>query len=1502
MTDTPLFPDEQAPDLFPDTVEPAADKTVISKELLTTTEDPSVPDFNQLIQQGRDVDNSLITRQQANQRLVNIQQEFTDKTNSGDVFGALNVLGTYKEVVQSATDAGVFEAGITDNLLSNVGIELSEDPETAEIQRQDILTTTEALENVALLREWRARIVEKEGEQSNFGMILDFIMTDLNPLSDLAMRKGIGDKTFFDATETAFEKDIARIFNSGLSRESKRAEILKLEKEAADGSGIISRNFDMEKRIVDGMLSMNEGAELDDELVVEGAFFGPYKSIYKGAKGAYRAALGAVDPVKGGKLPMQAIKDFEAGTETAHSTQFKAVEEAIEETLPAAVRPSGEANPLFGQVSEAYDNLPSSYKKILEESKFDVIGEAKLDKASQSFVRSVKDILENEKIVDFDILPTDSLTDVPEMYVIFGKADDALPFKTAKEALGRGNRLGIPESQMQSIPAPSGGYYLRHTKPVNENQAVGKIDVGVAENMGPVGEFLRSPYNYLSNQPLITGARLKQARLGDIIRAEVGDIERLAPKEIDLLENAFLYNQKTNRWFESPAELEVFFESKGLGWKPKYGKVYEQFRQLSDLSYFMTNRRIYDRLKGQGYETLEVNSVKLADDFNGNFITGKTLDTASLKNERVYDIEAGMVREAEDMTDVVVQELVDKGYEAHLLAIPAESMNKIGQTRVVIAKKGAVKRQPLHTQQVGYAPGLRRQYDLDYAYVVQQGNKVVTKSGSETLLKSSTRTMTKTVNEAKLYQESMEQARKIYNDFRVTGNESLAKEAFGALQVNRPWKVLRKAFDEGRLNPDVPFELARKGDDIPSLKAAKQKMQVQATNRLDDLDNEMIDLIETGSLVYSPRKDPLLDLHGKELTTIDPVSTLAKNLAQSVDVNTVAKATEVMKTQWINTHIPQALRTKPRRQLFEENLDALGTNKSAKQINEANKQRKAIKRLIEEDGGLGEWWKIKAKEASSLAHEAMGGGKASKAIFDKTNDFATANYAGFLRSTSFNHYLGLFTPHNFAIQGTQALVIAGSSRPDRMIPILHRATYLSAASKSPHQSIRKALANDMGEAFTDSPDAMRRMLDEFEQGGYQMVDRVNNMIESGGTGHLLSRNMAKRMWQKTAKASRWTYIVSEGYGRNAAFARAWLEKDFDNIVTKRALKTDEKNELLDLTIKYSFDMFEARQNPFQRGILGLPSQFLTYSIRLGEALLPRVAGGSPKWSGKQKGGLAATMFLLFGDKTTPFSQLHQDFSDTIFGKGSEAADIFELGYVDYIFKSMGQDTNYRGRVGPGGQSEQTWDRLFDADKSLIENFFGASSGIAYEYLKGTALIVDLLSEGEVNKSGLVLIETLKDNITSVKAAGKIVSALEDGNIETRSGDIAYPASPTTATLEALGVDSMAKRLAQEAYDLGRGTQEEKKRVKNMAKQYFIKFYTESDEAKAAEYRDLGRIIVHNADLPADMKDDLIAQLGERRNWWEENMNRLLELGEFKNAHELRDEMIRLYKATFKEGE
>ena len=647
---------------------------------------------------------------------------------------------------------------------------------------------------------------------------------------------------------------------------------------------------------------------------------------------------------------------------------------------------------------------------------------------------------------------------------------------------------------------------------------------------------------------------------------------------------------------------------------------------------------------------------------------------------------------------------------------------------------------------------------------------------------------------------------------------------------------LRARFRDGQLSLDHPIVAVLKGRSTVESDTVKQQLgsfvdsNRDNFNLLRDVNKEFagerdmnLDAIETG--VSGSEDNPLFQIQAPRL--IDPLSIAnraAANLARNGYLNDYRKLVaehfiEEFGDKSVLKVPKEVLRNNPIAYLLNppwvENAVDTKTLQAAKNFQRAFRDLMGMATPTQRA-----WIAAKAKLEEGLIHEL--GRDLGQQVSDQTVS-RFSDPATFARKVAFNLKLGLFNPVQLFKQVQTLTHITALTNPLRAAKATSVYFHMRALAMSNGSEQMRNWFAKQARVFGWSKEDFLEAYDHMQSSGILRVEG-----EHAWSDDMLDPRMYTRGVGKFLDKGQIFFREGERITRIAGFNAAYLEwkaankgKVFDRKAFQSVMKRQD-----DLTV----NMTRATNAHWQQvggGILNIPTQFMSYQIRLFEQML----GG--RLTLLQKAKALATYSAVYGvpvgvgGTIGGFWPWYEDIRQGMLERGVEPAEGWEKAFHEGLLGMMtslvlGNDYDVASSYGPSGL---TWFKdILTRDASFFDIVTGAPGGTFEDLSASTVPLLHSLKsvfyeDGKLPVLGQDFLDFTR-NISTVNNAMKIYYGFNIGKYYSKNGKYLDDITPIDGILSgALGINTT------DLNDIGRimDSQKAKAKAQDFAKTQIVKY-------------------------------------------------------------------------------
>lgn len=859
-----------------------------------------------------------------------------------------------------------------------------------------------------------------------------------------------------------------------------------------------------------------------------------------------RAAAEAVE-----QAGENALKDPEIQSEALPRQFDLGSNESIKPTLGRVAR-MAEENALIQDIQSLYKS--GTFGRVATQEQVSAAAERVRQNVEGISSRTIAD--ENISLVD----PV-GLGDYTSTFRM-GKAKDGAPYADKGNATKYANQLqnrGLAARVVEVDPDDaSKGFYVEVAERLDLSRVADPLDLNVHQNIfnrgvGRVfGSTLQVDDDYLNT--LANMGEGGSGAIRDAVQPYLDTLEKLPLESKTTIGQIFKDLRDGDDAFIRDGYSEVEFKTKFRQYHPSGKAPTEQdidafyaAKTISDSAYILQANRVANRYVARGYKSLEVES--------GVFVPGKTTNDIG-DNVAILSGETGRIISKADLADNAVVWKLDRELEGGVDLVT--SPRNVGTIR--------------YEDVLGYNAGGRR-VNPDAKYFVTLGDRAILTTFTDKLARSARAQIDNIVKAARRSSDNLDQLTDELDDVIKKNNDwnpSIENTAdFVALAQRKGW----------RLNDEVDFK-AR--DDV-----------------LKETDSELFAGLSMDDYVKSTQRrydDVLMEYGGNETFNYNPIQSMVQQLSDTAKEYSFRAYTQTSKVSWLKAAGKgQALKDNP-------NVEAVWRSVDPSDLKgEKGRRLRELKAIID-----------RRDQVQSGISAAMSdfGASTAEYVFGKTKgkvkvNLDEMNVPGSLLNLGFRSAFGFLNLSQFFLQASHSFVIAsisprhGSKAAGLVIPLR-----LAMASGDPKGLQRLAKLSGISDSDMDE------LVKYINTSGRRNIE--NDAIEKGtGPGwgisswegqdlrpttvrktlHQTSRvvKAADRVglaaFNEGEKLSRWTGMITAFLEYKAKYRGASAMSDAGRQwITRR-----EQN--------LSFNMTTTSRGAWQSGLMKVPTQWLSYSMR-----------------------------------------------------------------------------------------------------------------------------------------------------------------------------------------------------------------------------------------------------------------------------------------------------------------
>ncbi len=1204
----------------------------------------------------------------------------------------------------------------------------------------DFLETLDA--KMKMMQQLTARVSKRETDQSIAWDVVDFFASFVphptaNAMGDLIVPGG----TNILDPGTSILTAQHLFYSNAISIEQAEALIPKIEEELENASSFLGpSNITLMRKALQDFNAMSSKDVLSHNLIIGAEIVTlPLIAVTKVLS---RSVIGASRLLGNRAAAKELASSTIHGNQTGVNANAVGVDEALDAMWPTAQKTTEDlvASPgIGGEVSIAVaDN-----RTIIEEIMSTVTAQSLSPEAQQAAAVRAWDRLRAElpKDVwtDFDIVPN-PVTKTRELVAHIGQIDGMGGFASSKAALAEAARRGF---EKVTVSEADGLFFIKMRRPITEDGIADAFELEAVSSSA-----LRS---FLSGADTLLPRDIRNAtHLATDTRTKLSHSVQKLQKKMTKGINKDAQRRLTVAIDESAARKEWLTASdlKDL-YRSRFNRditnkeliAYATYKDINDVGYYIRNSGEYAKRQRSGTESIVIDSP----DFSLDLQNARVFDNITVAPESRYWTKLNGLDKIEtfspgEMTAETVQKLLDDGYKIVKLE---KSFVKDGYPiEWILSKTDNLEVRALNPIQLNYVAGGHRMYEGKR--FIKQAVFRLGANGRKLVMNPRTYHVFVSPTAGKAYVAKLEAARLAYGK-AVRGEIS---EDVATMQIQEAgigvggFDDLKRLVDKDEFEVDVPFELV--DDRAMPTAMSKELDEFEAYSTFNpDLEGASGWYADTGRMFYSSKGERLRDPQGDFSPILDPFRTSQLAIDNAIRMRAFGDYRTRAVASWLKTfggHIKVDPTIGSDVQRF---LQATVTTSDSRIAAKANGTRLTLKRMLSTRTKDSEWMSNGMKnlgewlDASSLP----GTTKLGKITMDNQD----ANPLAALKSFAFDLYLGLFDASQLILQ-PMTLFASMSVNPKLGFPSFASMPWLRYTMRNTSDDFLNLAAKRQAMTGTGlSPEQFKAMVLDLRASGKGEISgelAVLDTYSNPQVGWWGARGV-----KRVRDLGRLPFFEAERMVRLTAYGMAWREWHQLNPKAILGQLGQEGSEFVaKRTNDYSLSMTSASSAWWQRGVLSVPTQFLGYSARMMEAMLPVKVGGSDAFTGTQKFSLAAGQLALFGTAGVPAApwvlEMYQNATGTVPDPDTYRA--LTGGMIDtIIYNASGDevDSNWALRGGSGGQLVDFISNMFGEDRSVAMVVGGPvlnllSDGMEVLHRIGTIANAEVMTTGEMTAYAL----------------------------------------------------------------------------------------------------------------------------------------------------------------------
>lgn len=554
------------------------------------------------------------------------------------------------------------------------------------------------------------------------------------------------------------------------------------------------------------------------------------------------------------------------------------IDEAVDEAVPSILSPELRPN---GTTVTKGANAVLTAMRIAQKAAEELIGQLgmthrltkeEIDVAVKRAEASARETLGDKRIIDIDEVVEETALGVTESRSIqmrlgnehgghFATADDA-------ESWARGAGFGSAdevEGGFTLVKDPDhGGWAVRVALPVDETGVQVPMNL-VPDQVFGFGRFFMSSATQLEKtlmQKALQAEGVKNRLAETMTRNLQAAWRPLSGKESRGTSRIIARGVDEQKWYTEPEFRIMAAKEPGASNIDQMWNAYNAHRVINDVEWALRNDEIYRNLRAEGYEGITIRGSDEVLNRNGKV-------SSNPPTSEVYDFSSGRWV-SNPQSAYAGGKWVDESYVTINFdeGVPITTSYGTEIVTKAIVRSDDLARGPLNRQQVAYTPGGHRMYNREYRKFVKQANAAKNpRTGATTLTAPRTYLAGKTEKELSDWVMKHNAALGVYRLGKEAGWSQPDIIAAIKQQGVEASKFLDD-IDNGRISPDYDFQI------VNDRYLPKEYDGVSDWARFQDRETVSMSNVH-GRMFYSKKGDRLQTATGQEVTTLDPLESMA---------------------------------------------------------------------------------------------------------------------------------------------------------------------------------------------------------------------------------------------------------------------------------------------------------------------------------------------------------------------------------------------------------------------------------------------------------------------------------------------------------------------------------------------------------------------------------------------------------------------------------------------------
>lgn len=780
-------------------------------------------------------------------------------------------------------------------------------------------------------------------------------------------------------------------------------------------------------------------------------------------------------------------------------------------------------------------------------------------------------------------------------------------------------------------------------------------------------------------------------------------------------------------------------------YQDKFFTAYMGYRQLNDFTWVINNTAKVQAKRSQGLQGFKVEmpdgivfdaegkveDISKVTDINGNkrhimvFEDNLTkgLDDVDLPAHYYTASPGGLnPKEIERLSDTHNLVKLDKESVAAL----TDSGSPLTQPAEYVFLPKRMAPGEINPFQVPYRPGGRRIQDL--THVVKAGRFGTYSDGSKFRKTDKALFSAGSIKEAKEFAGKLDEAFKVAQDLtkgKIT--REAADDAFYKIGVHSKLAVddvqdfIKWGISKNLIDEDIA--------ELPIIQGLRDGEGVKIGQRFqlaEDFTDELLDFSDSVKLSKYRTNESLPSLSGGNTRLLDPVSALSRNLDQASQTAGFGAVRERALSVFQRSYAHHLENYDPKNplSLLDATVDDAVTSPEIKR--QIKNQQNYLKELLHHKTHADQTWQNAVEGAIDFIFEktpgmekgfnklgamyrgAKGLQKEGKGARRRVREALSKDPLSRAKSAMFHSKLGLFNPASFIQQFSHTVVVASIAGKVGFEAGM-RGLVARSATRLDGEALEAFAAKGWERLGYTSKQDMIDYVTLFKDLGFHKVDQ-SAIIMNGMQGSQLTTSKVDGLLE----AGKIFFNEGELASRITAYGSAYLkwQRKIGDINPKGLPVThpDATKWISSETHRLMLGMNRSDLQFGLRGMMSVPTQFLSYPLRAITAMLP---GTGKAFSKEEKVRMAAAYMMMAGTAGVPIAGMVGEWAlDRYPDMTSDDVDKFLTnGVLDgLLYTLLDVDTNLSSRIGPGQLIPELWKKVTEGNFLEIMSGPGPATG------------------------------------------------------------------------------------------------------------------------------------------------------------------------------------------------